>query len=396
MIISRSHAWCVWLTASFFYAYQNVLRVMPNIMLNDLMQQFHVDAGMFGQLSGVYYVFYSLAHVPVGLMLDRYGPKKVLPACIVMAVVGLTPILFADHWGHAVLGRILLGIGSSAGILGTFKIIRMTFSEDKFSKMLGFSAFIGFMGSIYGGGPISYLCQLWGYKAIVELAALIGLGFAVWTYVVMPKIDPHVQDSAMADVKAVFTNRRVMFLCLSAGLMVGPIEGFADVWGAAYLKKMYGLDVTMASTMTSIIFTGMCVGAPFISYVVDATKSALGVIMSSGVVMIVCFVLLLMGVYNMQGLTVSFFVIGLCSAYQVVVMYKVSTYVPENIVGLATAVANMLIMSFGYAFHSGIGYIVHTFGGTESSLAFTYGISFIPAMLTVGVLGCLSLIRMNR
>lgn len=391
LTLSRSAAWNVWLTASFFYAYQNILRVMPNVMLNDLMHQFHVDAGMFGQLSGVYYITYSLAHIPVGLLLDRYGPKNVLPPCILITVLGLTPILFAEHWSYAILGRVLLGVGSSAGILGTFKVIRMIFREERFSKMLGLSAFIGFVGSIYGGGPIGYMCQMWGYKTVVEVTALAGVGFALWTYIVMPKVEPHVQDSAVADMKAVFTNTRLLLLCVSAGLMVGPVEGFADVWGAAYLKQIYGLDVVGASTMTSLIFTGMCIGAPLIPYVVDATKSPLGVIIGSGSVMTVCFVMLLLGAYNWQGLTASFFIIGLCSVYQVVVMYKVSTYVPEHIVGLAMAAANMIIMSFGYAFHAVIGYIIHTCGGAHSPAAFTCGISFVPAMLFLGVIGCLAL-----
>lgn len=73
---SRSLAWGVWIIASVFYAYQYILRVMPNIMLPDIMEQFGISAATFGQFSGVYYIGYSLMHLPIGIMLDRYGPKK--------------------------------------------------------------------------------------------------------------------------------------------------------------------------------------------------------------------------------------------------------------------------------------------------------------------------------
>ena len=109
---------------------------MPSIMLPELMEQFHIDSAIFGQFSGVYYIGYSLIHLPMGIALDRYGPRKVMSLCIVLTVIGLLPILFSDNWIYAVIGRAIIGIGSAAAILGTFKIIRMSFSEQRFTRML--------------------------------------------------------------------------------------------------------------------------------------------------------------------------------------------------------------------------------------------------------------------
>lgn len=384
-------AWCLWMTASVFYAYQNIVRVMPNIMLDDIMRQFHINAAVFGQLSGVYYITYSLAHIPIGLMLDRYGPRNILPTCIVMIVLGLAPIFLADHWGYAVAGRALVGLGSSAAILGTFKIIRMTFEEKSFSRMLGFAVLIGLLGSIYGGGPVSYMCNLWGYQTVVKMVALAGLLLAVLTYLIMPKKIHFDQTTVTSNLREVMTNVRVWLVCLSAGLMVGPLEGFADVWGAAFLKNIYGLDVTTASTMTSMIFVGMCVGAPLLPMLADATCKHLGVVIGAGAMMALCFVALLMGLFTVTSLTMGFFVIGVCCAYQIVAIYKASTYVPEHVAGLTTAVANMIIMSFGYAFHAAIGWVVNHFGGAHTAQALLYGISIIPAALALGIIGFLCL-----
>ncbi len=90
---SRSIAWAMWSIVSLFYAYQYILRVMPNIMMDDIIHQFNIDTRTFGQFSGVYYLGYSLMHLPLGIMLDRYGPKKILPICLLMTVVGLLPLL---------------------------------------------------------------------------------------------------------------------------------------------------------------------------------------------------------------------------------------------------------------------------------------------------------------
>ncbi|MDP3640890.1 MAG: MFS transporter, partial [Alphaproteobacteria bacterium] len=107
MSISHFIKWTMWVVASIFYAYQYVLRVMPNIMLNDIMMQFNLNEASFGQFSGVYYIGYSLMHLPIGIMLDRYGPRKVMTACILMTVVGLLPIIFSEHWVFPIMGRAL-------------------------------------------------------------------------------------------------------------------------------------------------------------------------------------------------------------------------------------------------------------------------------------------------
>ena len=245
---SRYLAWMVWLIASIFYAYQYILRVMPNIMLEDIMRQFSISALTFGQFSGIYYIGYSLMHLPVGIMLDRFGPKKVMTGCILLTVVGVAPLVFAEYWLYPIIGRFLIGLGSSAAILGVFKIIRMIFSEQQFSRMLSVSVTIGLIGAIYGGGPVSYMRDLLGYEIVVQLIAVAGLFLALMTYLIVPDIKSPPVGSVFSDIKEVFSNRRVVLICLLAGLMVGPLEGFADVWAVAFLKNSYGIEGTLAAS----------------------------------------------------------------------------------------------------------------------------------------------------
>jgi predicted MFS family arabinose efflux permease len=386
---SRMIAWTVWLIASIFYAYQYILRVMPNIMMDDIIHQFHIDAAMFGQFSGVYYIGYSLVHLPIGIMLDRYGPKKVLTGCILLTVIGLLPILLAENWAYPILGRAIIGVGSSAAILGAFKIIRLTFREQHFTRMLSLTVTIGLIGGIYGGGPLNYMCEQWGYRSVIQIFMGVGICLATITYLLLPKEKEHTPLKIRAGIKQVFTNSKVLVICFSAGLMVGPMEGFADVWASEFLKKVYHFDVNIAGYLPSMIFLGMCFGAPVLGLLAEKTGRYLGVIIGAGLVMISVFVALLLGYFTISGMTFAFILVGVCCAYQILAIYKASTYVPENLAGLTTAVANMIIMSFGYAFHTIIGVVVSAYGGIAEANAFLYGISVIPLALGAGVLGFL-------
>lgn len=384
---SRFIVWMVWVIASIFYAYQYILRVMPNIMLEDVMRQFQIDAATFGQFSGIYYIGYSLMHLPIGIMLDRFGPRKIMTACILLTVIGLLPLIFADHWIYPIIGRLLIGMGSSAAILGVFKIIRMTFREQQFPRMLSFSVTIGLIGAIYGGGPVNYMCETFSYQTVIQLFAGAGIILACITYWIVPNMKSSPQSTVLSDIKEVLSNGRVIGSCVFAGLMVGPLEGFADVWGTAFLKQVYGLDGTVAASLPSMIFIGMCFGAPVLSLIAEKIRSYLLTIIGAGMVMAVVFFVILPCHLTPGILSVLFLLVGMCCAYQILAIYKASTYVREGVAGLTTAVANMIIMIFGYVFHTIIGNIVNACGGPNVSEAILYGVVVIPIALSLGCSG---------
>jgi predicted MFS family arabinose efflux permease len=384
---SRIIAWMIWIIASVFYAYQYVLRVMPSIMLNDIMQQFHIDAATFGQFSGVYYIGYSLMHLPIGILLDRFGARKIMSGCILLTTLGLSPLIFADYWVYPMIGRFLIGLGSSAAILGLFKIIRTTFSAERFPRMLSLSVTIGLIGAIYGGGPVNYMRATFGYQTVIYLFAAAGIVLALATYWIIPNTQNSSKGTVASNIKEVLSNPKVIWTCLFAGLMVGPLEGFADVWGTAFLKQFCGLEGTLAASLPSMIFIGMCLGAPLLSLIAEKAGSYLLTIIGAGITMVAAFSLLLSFPLTSGFLSMNFVVIGICCAYQILAIYKVSTYVREEIAGLTTAVANMIIMIFGYVFHTAIGSVISVTGGQTSSQALFYGIAVIPVALCLGSIG---------
>lgn len=397
---ARINAWSMWLLASFFYAFQYVIRVLPNIMMADIMDKFQINASIFGQFSGVYYITYAGLHIPVGLMLDRYKLKYVLPVCILLTVGGLLPLIFADSWIYPVLGRAIIGLGASAAILGVFKIIRMAFPAEAFTRMLGISVTIGLLGGLYGGAPVNYLLTSLGWQNAIQMIVAMGVALAILTFLVIPGQTTRVQNTKAVSHAIISVMRNKMFfaVCILGGLMVGPMEGFADGWAKEFLKAVYTLDDSVSAGLPSLIFLGMCFGASLMSYITDKTKAYYPVIIFSALIMVCSFSLILTGAMSQKVLAVVFFIIGFFCAYQIPVIYKASTYVEEHHMGLATSCANMIIMLFGYIFHSSIGALMDQ-GVQQSGYLrddFVFAITIIPIASGISALGFLKIYLSER
>lgn len=397
--------WLMWSLASFFYAYQYILRVLPNVMMSELLERFQIDASVFGQYSGFFYIGYAGMHIPVGILLDKYGPKWILPACMMLAVIGIVPLLYAEHWIYPGIGRVFIGMGSAAAILGVFKIIRMCFPEEKFTFILGCSVTIGLLGAIYGGQPINYLIYRFGSEIVIQSIIIVGVLLALATFLSIPsQWATPTPKGWVVSVKEILTHPQIVLICLCAGLMVGPLEGFVDVWGKEYLKVTYKFNDAIAASLPSLIYLGMCFGAPILSWIAEKTKAYFGFLILSGVTMMVAFLFVLTGQLSVGFLTVLFFIVGIFCAYQILAIYQASTYSGKQLVGLTTACANMVIMAFGYLFNSVIGQVMSRLwdGSTIAEIpvydahAYTVALLVIPLGLAIGVSGFIWLALSRR
>jgi predicted MFS family arabinose efflux permease len=274
-----------------------VLRVLPNIGISNIQDHFSVGAAEIGVFSGIYYIGYTLMHIPIGLIIDRIGVKIVLPICVALTSLGLVSLIYSDVFLHATLGRLLVGIASSASVLGIFKVVQTGFGEKKFSKMVGFSVTIGLLGAMYGGMPLDNLIKIYGWHTIINFFIFFGLSFALVLPFFLPKMNHKPQPlsikSLMQDIKTLLYNPRIILLSLIGGLMVGPVEGFADGWGTLFFQHIYDMDRQTASILPSMIFFGMCFGCIIIGHFTEKTQMHNQVVIASSAIMLVSFVAIL-------------------------------------------------------------------------------------------------------
>jgi len=393
-------AWSTWLALTFFYAYQFVQRVFPNIVMDDIMDKYHVNANEIGHFAGIYYIGYVAMHIPLGILLDHFNAKKIIPLCILLAVIGFAPLAYMDDFAIATYGRLLIGIGSSGAAVGAFKLLRLGFGEEKFPKMLGWMITIGLLGAVFGSGPLARLISYIGWQEALNYIIYVGLALAVFSYFAIPNTKSEEKFSfaiIMHDFKYLFSNKIVLLVGVLGGLMIGPLEGFADAWSNPYLKTTYKLTNEEAGDITQLVYIGMAVGLVVMGYIFEKTKSYYGILLASGAAMLLCLAFLLTGVVvNVSFLKWVFFIIGFFCAYQVVLIAKSIALVHVKHATFISAIANMLMMGFGYISHRAIGVLLHYFWGGDKNVQgspvysaenFRDALLVLPISLIVAIVG---------
>jgi predicted MFS family arabinose efflux permease len=393
----------VWFCITLFYCYQYILRALPNIIMPDIMNKYGVGASEFSSFAGMYYVGYVIVHIPVGILLSRFGARTILPIFIAFTALGLVPLAYSDSWTFVIIGRILTGIGASAAIVGALQIFRIIY-PDKFSRMLGFMVFFGLITVVYAGSPLANVIQLIGIDVTIILLLSSGIVLAAFTYLLMPKSSEETSHaSILTDIKVTLWNPKIIAASLFAGCMVGPLEGFADAWGSAFIITAYSIEKSVADSITFSVFMGMGMGCLILPYIADKTRMYFGVTILSGLVMVPSFIYILSGTATANGLYFACLISGIFCAYQVVIISKIATFVSEQRSGVAAAIANMLIMTFGVIFHKFIGITLDwQWDGKMveniklySINAFTNSLMIIPAATTIAIIGFIIMAMTN-
>lgn len=379
--MSASSAWLVWGSLSLFYLLQFLLRIITNVINDQIVLKYSIDADGIGTFAGIWYVGYVLLHIPMAMLLDRFSAKKVIPTCVLLSIVGFMPIIYSESFVAAVWGRFFIGAGSSASALGAFKLLRSAFGEDKFPRMLGSMATIGLVGAAVGTGPIESLISYCGWERVMTFIIYYGLATALICYLCLPSklsTSEFSFRSVLRDFKYIFSQHRVLLFCLFGGLLIGPLEGFADAWSNKYLRTVYGLSNEIAGKITTMIYLGMGVGFIVLGHIFERTRASYSIIIICGIAMTVAFsTVILQMTYSVTLLMLLFFIIGFFSAYQVFVISGAIRMVSSQHSTLTSAIANMIMMGCGFLFHKIVGKVIKYY---SSSYDF-YALGFIKCQI---------------
>lgn len=277
--------WIMWLLSATFYFYEFLLKVSPSVMIGDLMRSFDVTANEIGKFGAIYFWVYAPMQIVVGLLLDRFGPHRLLTAATGACALGTLMFGMTEHFYIAMLGRALIGLGSAFAIVGCMKIIANWFPSDRFAFMLGLVLTIGMIGAIAGQAPLFSMIEHFGdWRKTMYILSAAGIVLMLLMLLVLrdrpdqelledhpPKI---YEPSIRQGLRTVLHNRQFWLAAIYGGLMFAPTELFA-FWGVNFLTRVYEIPKLDASEYASVVFVGWAVGSPILGWIADKIQRRL-------------------------------------------------------------------------------------------------------------------------
>lgn len=264
--------WFTWFLGAFFYFYENLIQVSPGVMVHDLMHALSLDAAQLGVLAGVYFYTYAFIQIPAGILADHYDIRFLLATAVSFCILGC--LLFARSHGMmaAVLGRLLIGLGSGFAAICSMKLATFLFPAKKFPFLVGLMITLGMTGSILGEGPLAVVVDQLGWRDSMSVLAAVGvlLFLLILRFVRGKSPQKRTNNHSMLHgLRQVLVCKQSWYLAIYGGLMFAPTSIFGGLWGVPFIMQKYSLQKPIAASLVSLLFLGWVIGGPLTGLIAE-------------------------------------------------------------------------------------------------------------------------------
>jgi len=233
------------------YMVSQFLRNSVGVIAPNLADELHLTAAEIGFLSSAYFLIFGVSQVPLGIALDRFGPKSCLLVSAALVVAGCVAFALAQAVNGLVAARMLLGLGTASFLMAPLALYARWFAPARFSTLAGIQIGVGSLGSLFATAPLAFAAAAIGWRMTFLIIATITVGLGTLVFLIVRDDPPGARSmrrreslrESVAGVGAVIRTPSIgrIFLVLLASypsflLIVG-------LWGGPYLTHIYGYDL---------------------------------------------------------------------------------------------------------------------------------------------------------
>lgn len=399
-------AWLVWgLGAGFFFC-EYLARIAPAVMTAQLMSAFSVSCYTLGVLSSYFYVSYLGMQLPVGMLVDRFGPHRLLT--LMAGLCGVSTLLFAHahYLWMAELSRFILGFASAFVFVGALKLAAVWFSPERFGLLAGLTQAIGMVGASVADAPLAKMVQAFGWRQALIYVALIFTVLAVFIGTFVRDV-PHAfrgkrseiyqKTSVLIGLWEVLKNPQSWINAFYVSMVYGSTALFAELWGVTAITYMHHVSVPQAAGAVGFIFIGWGIGGPLFGWLSDYFRRRKFFMYLSPVAGFITMALVLYRPHlSLAALSIILLIYGITNA-GVSISYALSAEINRrHLSGTSMAFCNLASVIVGACFQPFVGkcldilsnqrvfhgkhlYIAHDFQTALSVMLVFFVLAFISA-----------------
>lgn len=248
--------------AGYYLSY--LMRTVNAVISPDLTRELGLNAADLGLLTSMYFFAFGLAQIPVGVALDRYGPRRVEAALLLVTALGAALFALGDDLMTLALARALVGLGVSACLMAGLKGFTLWFERDKLASLTGYVMSSGALGAVTASVPLEMALPLVGWRGAFWIVAALAASVAAVIFFAMPdKDNPYAQggwQQALRGLQAVLTARVFWGFAAQSAFFTGGFMALQGLWAVPWLMEANGYDRAHAADHLLWLNLGMLAG----------------------------------------------------------------------------------------------------------------------------------------
>ena len=380
--VSNRQAIIAFALGTLFFGYAFVQRVSPSVMTAELMRDFAVGGAALGSLSAFYFYAYASIQLPVGMLTDHFGPRKLMSFAAALCALASLGFALSDSVLTASIGRALIGGTVAFGFVGTLAIAGYWFKPSQYALLAGLLQTMGMSGAIFGQAPLRQMVESIGWRDTINILALIALVMALLLFKLVPMRSSEQKQrapgvSVLKGLKAVSTNLQTWICSLIGFGMAGTMLAFGGLWGVPWLNTVHGYTTTEAAGITSMIFVGWAIFSPLSGWASDRMGRRNLILRVGSLIALLSLACLIYATPNSTAVLMALiFVIGAGGSAMTVCFGSVKELNDINYSSTSLGLMNMCIVGAGAVMQPLIGWLLDsTWDGTMQAGARIYSAS---------------------
>lgn len=330
-----------------------------------LASDFGLGAAETGLLASVYFLVFASTQIPIGVLLDRYGPRRVQSVLLVIAVGGATLFGNADSFVELLVGRAMIGLGVAASLMAGLKAIVVWFPRDRVAFVNGGMIMLGSLGAVTATTPTDWLLSWIGWRSLFEVLTIATLATAGLIYFSVPKSDRSCKGSVSSGkpltLRSIFLDPRFLRIAPLSATCIGSSWAMHSLWAASWLADVEGFDRQDVINQLFTMAIGISLGALLLGTLADRLRkrgiSAEALLAMFGALFMLAELALIMRVPLPSILPWS--IVSVVGAATVLSYAIIADYFPVEIAARANGALNLLHFGWAFAVQYGIGLVVN-------------------------------------
>lgn len=357
----RSHkswvAWAVVLTAALFFFYEFIILNIFNSLNESLVREFGITEAQMGNLSAFYMYANLLLLFPAGIIIDHVSTRRIILIAMSICVSSTFVFSYAPSFFVAELCRFAMGIGGAFCLLSAVRLASRWFEANHMALAVGMVVTLAFIG-----GMLAQLAHIpiahFGWRTVIFSVACAGLVMLAAIYFVVRDFPPGYKKAHPGDIseelpfwtsiRLAVSNRQNWLAGLYTCLFNLPVFVFGAFAGGIYLEQVFGMDISQASYICSMIYFGTILGSPAIGWLSDRIGLRKSPMIVFGLLSLATLLLILYGPHwSYYSLMALFFLLGFFTSAQIISYPLIAESNSKSITGAATGVGSTVIMAGG-------------------------------------------------